>query len=409
MSLTHDTWGLGDFPSRDCDGQFRASGITRSTDFIPIFRPVTTARVTLLPMLAMRAPIRRGKTGLAVTCIRTWLAPAFAAAAAGDFRWHVVSDANTILAARPGVKITAGILTRMESETAPVLGSNSPITVTAQREPEIAALPFPPYTTDDDLVELWLHGKAENTVDAYRADIAAFRAFSGKSLRATYLSDLQRYADALTGAPATRARRLKALKSLLSFAARLGYMPFNVGAAIRGPKVEEKLAERILSERQVFALLEAVEDNARDHALIRLLYNGGLRVSELVGVRWRNLIDGVANVTGKGGKTRVVRLSRGTWQELQGLRTEEALSDDRVFPMSACNAWKRVKRASNLAGIKGLPVSPHFLRHSHGTHALRRGADLATVRDTLGHDSISTTGRYLHARPDKSSGDYLAI
>jgi len=297
----------------------------------------------------------------------------------------------------------------MESETAPVLGSNSPITVTAQREPEIAALPFPPYTTDDDLVELWLHGKAENTVDAYRADIAAFRAFSGKSLRATYLSDLQRYADALTGAPATRARRLKALKSLLSFAARLGYMPFNVGAAIRGPKVEEKLAERILSERQVFALLEAVEDNARDHALIRLLYNGGLRVSELVGVRWRNLIDGVANVTGKGGKTRVVRLSRGTWQELQGLRTEEALSDDRVFPMSACNAWKRVKRASNLAGIKGLPVSPHFLRHSHGTHALRRGADLATVRDTLGHDSISTTGRYLHARPDKSSGDYLAI
>jgi site-specific recombinase XerD len=122
-----------------------------------------------------------------------------------------------------------------------------------------------------------------------------------------------------------------------------------------------------------------------------------------------NLVEGVANVTGKGGKTRVVRLSRGTWAELQALRTEETIGEDFVFPMSAVNAWKRVKRAARLAGISELPVSPHFLRHSHGTHALRRGADLATVRDTLGHASIATTSRYLHARPEKSSGDYLAL
>jgi hypothetical protein len=66
--------------------------------------------------------------------------------------------------------------------------------------------------------------------------------------------------------------------------------------------------------------------------------------------------------------------------------------------MSAVNAWKRVKRAAQLAGISEVPVSPHFLRHSHGTHALRRGADLATVRDTLGHASIATTSP-LSARP----------
>jgi len=287
--------------------------------------------------------------------------------------------------------------------------ATSSIVPTTPKEEDVAALPIRPSTTDDELVALWLHGKSPHTIRAYREDVAAFRVFTGKSLRATYLSDLQRYVDTLTGAPATRLRRLKALKSLLSFAARLGYMPFNVGAAIRGPKVEQKLAERILSERQVFGLLEAVEDQPRDHALLRLLYNGGLRVSELVTLRWRNLVDGIANVTGKGGKTRVVRLSRGTWAELQALRTDETFGEDYVFPMSACNAWKRVKRAARLAGIKDLPVSPHFLRHSHGTHALRRGADLATVRDTLGHESISTTGRYLHARPDKSSGDYLAL
>jgi integrase/recombinase XerD len=267
----------------------------------------------------------------------------------------------------------------------------------------------PPDTTDAELVALWLHGKSPNTIRAYGDDVAAFRRFTGKPLRATYLSDLQRYADSLVGAPATRGRRLKTLKSLLSFATRMGYLPFNAGAAIHGPALEQKLAERILSERQVFALLEAVEDRPRDHALIRLLYNGGLRVSELVTLRWRNLVDGVANVTGKGGKTRVVRLSRGTWAELQALRTDETIGEDFVFPMSAVNAWKRVKRAARLAGMGEIPVSPHFLRHSHGTHALRRGADLATVRDTLGHASIATTSRYLHARPEKSSGDYLAL
>jgi integrase/recombinase XerD len=272
-----------------------------------------------------------------------------------------------------------------------------------------APTPIPPDTTDAELVALWLHGKSPHTIRAYGDDVAAFRRFTGKPLRATYLSDLQRYADSLIGAPATRGRRLKTLKSLLSFATRMGYLPFNAGAAIHGPALEQKLAERILSERQVFALLEAVEDQPRDHALIRLLYNGGLRVSELVTLRWRNLVEGVANVTGKGGKTRVVRLSRGTWAELQALRSDETIGEDFVFPMSAVNAWKRVKRAARLAGISEVPVSPHFLRHSHGTHALRRGADLATVRDTLGHASIATTSRYLHARPEKSSGDYLAL
>jgi hypothetical protein len=92
----------------------------------------------------------------------------------------------------------------------------------------------------------------------------------------------KRYADSLVGAPASRGRRLKTLKSFLSFATRMGYLPFNAGAAIHGPALEQKLAERILSERQVFALLEAVEDRPRDHALIRLHYNGGLRMSELV-------------------------------------------------------------------------------------------------------------------------------
>jgi site-specific recombinase XerD len=67
-----------------------------------------------------------------------------------------------------------------------------------------------------------------------------------------------------------------------------------------------------------------------------------------------------------------------------------------------------VRRAAREAGVEAL-VSPHFLRHSHGTHALRRRGDVATVRETLGHASLSTAGRNLHARPEKSSSDDLAV
>ena len=166
----------------------------------------------------------------------------------------------------PGLVESAGLVARAtaeEEETANAAGASGDWT--------IAATPIPPDTTDAELVALWLHGKSPHTIRAYSDDVAAFRRFTGKPLRATYLSDLQRYADSLVGAPATRGRRLKALKSLLSFATRMGYLPFNAGAAIHGPALEQKLAERILSERQVFALLEAVEDRPRDHALIRLL------------------------------------------------------------------------------------------------------------------------------------------
>jgi site-specific recombinase XerD len=83
------------------------------------------------------------------------------------------------------------------------------------------------------------------------------------------------------------------------------------------------------------------------------------------------------------------------------------MGDDRVFPMKAWNAWDRVRRAARAAGLKVL-FSQDFLRHSHGTHALRPRRGLATVRDTLGHASL-TTERYVHARPEKASGDYLAV
>jgi integrase/recombinase XerD len=190
----------------------------------------------------------------------------------------------------------------------------------------IAPTPIPPDATEEQLIGLWLHGKSPNTIRAYRRDIAAFRAFIGKPIRLAYLGDPQRYADALQGSPASCARRLLVVKSLLSFAARMGFTPFNIGAAIRPPRPDDRLAERILDERQVFALLDAVAGHPRDRALVRLLYNGGLRVSEAVSLQWRNLVDG-ANVASAAcaRSTRMQRRSTSPPYPALGLRRAAAL------------------------------------------------------------------------------------
>jgi integrase len=183
--------------------------------------------------------------------------------------------------------------------------------------------------TDAKLLEMWLHGRAAHTIRAYRADVGRLLAdVGGKPLRTITLADLQRFADSLTGAESSRGRVLASVKSLLSFAAKLGAMPFNVGAALRKPKARDTLADRILDEQQVARML-ALSDG-RDHALVRLAYAGGFRVSELVALRWSDCADAAdgcmfATVFGKGGKTRVVRISAATSHVLRALRADAPL------------------------------------------------------------------------------------
>ncbi len=275
----------------------------------------------------------------------------------------------------------------------------------------------PHASSDEQLVALWIHGRSPRTQDAYRADAARFLASVGKPLPAVTLADVQRFADSLGAlAPASQARVLSSVKSLYSFAHRLGYVAFNVGAALRLPKLRDSLGERIVSESAVQRML-ALEDDPRNHALLRVMYAAGLRVSEVVGLRWRDLVDrgqaGQLTVFGKGGKTRVVLLSADTWREVVALKGE-ATHNDPVFRsqrgghLDRTQAWRIVKAAAERAGING-ELSPHWLRHAHASHALDRGAPISLVQATLGHVSVATTGRYLHARPEDSSARYLSV
>jgi integrase/recombinase XerD len=284
--------------------------------------------------------------------------------------------------------------------------------------------------TDGHLIELWLHGKSDATVDAYRSDLTKFVDFTeAKPLRTVTLSDVQDFADFISEllAPASQARILAALKSLFAFGHQVGYLPFDVGRPVKLPSRRDERAQRILSADDVHAMI-AHAKRGRDRALVRTLYIGGLRVAEAVALTGRDLITrddggggaggGQLAVFGKGQKTRPVLLPASLFDELSSLalphpdtplfRSQKKGSDGEPRPITARQAERIVKAAARKAGLKNASeVSPHWLRHAHASHAMDRGARIHLVQATLGHSDISTTGKYLHARPDESSALYL--
>jgi integrase/recombinase XerD len=274
-----------------------------------------------------------------------------------------------------------------------------------------------PQQADNDatLIRLWLHGRNRLTAAAYEADLRGFFAHVQKPIRGVTLADVQAWADTLSHqAAATRARKLASIRSLLTFATRLGYVPFNAGAPVRSPPVTGALAERILSEEDVIRML-AMEREPRNHALIRLLYIAGLRISEACGLRWKDCKarrpGGQITVLGKRSKLRAIVLPDSMWRELTALRGDAA-DEDPVFrsrqgeAICSMQAQRIVKAAAIRAGLSK-NVSPHWLRHAHVSHALDRGAPAHLVQATVGHSDLKTTSRYSHARPSDSSARYL--
>ncbi len=317
----------------------------------------------------------------------------------------------------------------------------APLTLTiTHREGKPVPVQLPGYArADAPFVQLWLRNqRAYKTVKAYAANISRFYADVEKPLPAVTLADLQDYAEELYDlAPASQASMLAAVKSCLTFCAQAQYLRVNVGVALKLPRPEERRAERILSEAQVQRML-ALESDPRNHAILMLLYGGALRVSELCGIRRRNLQAhgeaGQVTVYGKRSKTRSVPLLPSVWREVMALcdgfgpddyvfqsrqringrgeqtggRLDQSQVDE-IVKAAAIRAgvevYERVIERGPHAGEKEIRsrVSPHWLRHASASHAIDRGAQLPLVRDTLGQSSIAVTDVYSHARPGQGS------
>lgn len=221
----------------------------------------------------------------------------------------------------------------------------------------------------------------------------------------------------------TVARKLATLRSFYKFVVRRGYTTSNPVAPIRTPKQEKRLPkfldveqiERLFSNCDTTTLL-----GARDRAILEMLYSTGIRVSELVALNIADVDLGssVVHIRGKGKKERVIPLGPGAVKAMlhyldmrRGAFQGEQHDVDALFinkhgqRLSTRSVRRKLDKYLLEAGLD-LSVSPHTLRHSFATHMLQRGADLRSVQEMLGHQSLSTTQIYTHLTGRDVKNDY---
>lgn len=271
---------------------------------------------------------------------------------------------------------------------------------------------------------------ADNSVDAYERDVAAFLGFlSGhlggepsvrdlaelepRDLRA-YLAYRRQGLDALSDRSISRA--LAAIRSFYRYLERRHGVANARLALVRGPKlkatlprpVSESAARNLISEAGDAAAQEWI--GARDAALMTLLYAAGLRISEALALTGADMpLPEALRVVGKGGKERIVPLlaaAREAVERYAELCPYALTEDAPLFRASRGGAMSpRMAQAvmATLRGRLGLPSSatPHALRHAFATHLLANGGDLRAIQDLLGHESLSTTQRYTSVEAQK--------
>jgi integrase/recombinase XerD len=198
---------------------------------------------------------------------------------------------------------------------------------------------------------------------------------------------------------------------------------FNIGRAVRAPKVDVDADKRALSEVEIGLMIHAAIASLRAERsrrnprrryiraaltrlfFSRLLYYSGARVAEAVAVRWQDLRarpDGDVQLTviGKGRKRRSFPLPGAFVAQLYAeYKPNDAAPDAPIFGFGVRRAQTIIRELAVLAGLEQ-PVSPHWYRHAAATHSLDRGAPIHVVAQTLGHASLATTTRYTHKRSD---------
>jgi integrase/recombinase XerD len=269
--------------------------------------------------------------------------------------------------------------------------------------------------------------RAPRTVEAYRRDLTALRAWLGRPVSAATLEDLETYtaqlrADGLSAA--TLARRTAAARTFFRHLQLIGAREDNPAAEVALPRRTRKLPQT-LSAGEAERLVEAASGTTpralRDRALVELLYGAGLRVSEAIGLERSgvDLDERAVRVLGKGGKERVVPVGR---QAVEALRRylsrgrpyldrrhrPELFLNARGGALTRSGAFLILRRLAEAAGLEPGRVHPHLLRHSFATHLIEGGADLRSVQEMLGHADLSTTELYTHVSDRRRRDAYFS-
>jgi integrase/recombinase XerD len=271
---------------------------------------------------------------------------------------------------------------------------------------------------------VWMErGLSVNTLAAYRADLTALSRWleaRRTTIHRTTRPDLEGFLAGrvqIGARPRSSARQLSSFRRFFRYLVREGELAEDPTAQIAMPKIPRTLPKS-LTEDEVESLLAApdVADplGHRDRTMLEVLYATGLRVSELVSVRFAqvNTNQGVIRILGKGNRERLIPLGdesvRWLAEFVQGPRSEILLDrqTDFLFPtrrgdrMTRQAFWHIIKRYAAKAGVQK-ELSPHTLRHAFATHLLNRGADLRVVQMLLGHSDLSTTQIYTHVARER--------
>ena len=264
---------------------------------------------------------------------------------------------------------------------------------------------------------------SNNTVKAYESDLLSFQKFlNNKHISRVSSEDIQKYMRSFGDkTDKTLARALTTLRMFYDFLIRRNIIKESPMDGIASPKIGKYLPD-VLSIDEVDRLLDIKPKNNfefRNKCILELLYSTGLRISELVSLKFENinLDDSLIKVMGKGSKERIVPLNDITTDYLkeyiEKIRPEmlKKVQTDYIFlnnhgkVLTRQAVFKMIKKRALEANIKK-NISPHTLRHSFATHMLSNGADIRFIQELLGHSDIATTEIYTHIANEKLKSDY---
>ena len=273
-------------------------------------------------------------------------------------------------------------------------------------------------------------GLASNTVLAYGRDLTKFVSYLSRHDRTLaevkregirdFLAELYRQEISARAV----ARHLVSLRGFCRFLLKEGRIEEDPTAEITAPRLAQTLP-KYLAVAEVDRLLNQPDPSSpsglRDKALLEALYATGMRVSELVALRWedfdRNL--GIVRCLGKGSQERLIPVGKSALRALEAYVAQGRgklarkpgvpflFLNKRGGQLSRVGFWKILAGYGRAAGI-ATPLTPHLLRHSFATHLLERGADLRSIQLMLGHKDISTTQIYTQVIKERLKEVYQA-
>ena len=265
---------------------------------------------------------------------------------------------------------------------------------------------------------------SENTINSYNNNITKFNNFIGnKDILKITVKDIERYIKSLAElAPTTVSNNISSLKSFYNYFIKIDKISANPTDAIKMSKIGTRLPTYLTLD-EVNRLLDITIEtpfDARNKAILELMYGTGLRISEVITLEFKNIDfeDCIVRVMGKGSKERIVPINDYALEAIKDYVENYRPSlvkkqlNNYLFlnnhgkMMTRQGIFKMIKAETDKKEITK-NISPHTLRHTFATHLLENGADLRIIQELLGHEDISTTQVYTHLTNETLHKDYL--